>query len=118
MAKKVVEDKVELKTPFVKKEEEVLKSYGKDLEHSIITTSDLITINNEEIALDDIQFNVEKSDSETIFKMIDSLQTIEMGKLELAKELIKNSQYLEAITLLKSIQTLEHGKMAEIISKL
>lgn len=93
MAKKVVEETVVVKTPIVE-------------------------TNVKEIALDDIQFNVEKDDSENIFKMIDSLQTIEMGRLELAKELIKKSEYLEAITLLKSIQTLENGKMAEIISKL
>jgi hypothetical protein len=93
MAKKVVEETVVVKTPIVE-------------------------TNVKEIALDDIQFNVEKDDSENIFKMIDSLQTIEMGRLELAKELIKKSEYLEAITLLKSIQTLESGKMAEIISKL
>lgn len=93
MAKKVVEETVVVKTPIVE-------------------------TNVKEIALDDIQFNVEKDDSENIFKMIDSLQTIEMGKLELAKELIKKSEYLEAITLLKSIQTLENGKMTEIISKL
>jgi hypothetical protein len=93
MAKKVVEEKVEVKTPIVETHvEEIVESV--------------------------IPIKVEKSDSENIFKMIDSLQTIEMGRLELAKELIKKSEYLEAITLLKSIQTLESGKMAEIISKL
>jgi len=93
MAKKVVEEKVEVKTPIVETHvEEIVESV--------------------------IPIKVEKSDSENIFKMIDELQTIEMGRLELAKELIKKSEYLEAITLLKSIQTLESGKMAEIISKL
>jgi hypothetical protein len=93
MAKKVVEEKVEVKTPIVETHvEEIVESV--------------------------IPINVEKDDSEKIFKMIDSLQTIEMGRLELAKELIKKSEYLEAITLLKSIQTLESGKMVEIISKL
>lgn len=53
-----------------------------------------------------------------IINSVDSLQTIERGKLDLVKELILNSQKLEAITLLKSIQTLEHGKVEEIISKL
>jgi len=72
----------------------------------------------EEVVENVIPTKVEKNDSENILKMIDELQTIEMGKLELAKELIKNSQYLEAITILKSIQTLEHGKVQDIVQRI
>jgi hypothetical protein len=88
------------------------------VEEPMVVNTPIIETPVEEVVENVIPTKAEKNDSENIFKMIDSLQTIEMGKLEVAKELIKNSQYLEAITILKSIQTLEHGKMNDIISKL
>jgi len=135
MAKKLVADKVELKTPFVKKKDEVLKSVGKDLNIQFIKDElenvfkedfdSLLPIgeppvenNVEEILQDIIPISVEEFVLENILNSVDSLQTIERGKLDLVKELILNSQNLEAISLLKSIQTAENWKVNEIISKL
>jgi hypothetical protein len=97
MAKKLVEEPMVVNTPIVETNVET---------------------NVEEVVENVIPTKVEKNDSENILKMIDELQTIEMGKLEVAKELIKNSQYLEAITILKSIQTLEHGKVQDIVQRI
>lgn len=151
MAKKVVADKVELKTPFVKKEEPVkitvpngnlkvgdetpkepLKIFengnvglgDKPLDNLDINGTFLplgeppIENNDEDILQDIIPISVEEFVLENILNSVDSLQTIERGKLDLVKELILNSQKLEAISLLKSIQTAENWKVNEIVSKL
>jgi hypothetical protein len=102
MAKKLVEEPMVVNTPIIET----------NVETPIVETP------VEEVVENVIPTKVEKNDSENILKMIDELQTIEMGKLEVAKELIKNSQYLEAITILKSIQTLEHGKVQDIVQRI
>lgn len=74
--------------------------------------------NVEDILQDIIPIDVEEFVLENILNSVDTIQTIERGKLDLVKELILNSQNLEAISLLKSIQTAENWKVDEIISKL
>ena len=77
-----------------------------------------IESNIEEILQDIIPISVDEFILENILNSIDTIQTIERGKLELVKELILNSQKLEAISLLKTVQTAEYGKIQKIIEKL
>ena len=119
MAKKVVENKVELKKPFVKKEEEVLKSNVKtDVETFLPIGEPPIENIVKEILQDIVPVNVEDYLNVNISNDVDTIQTIERGKLDLVKELILNHQNLEAITLLKSIQTAEYGKVQDIIQRI
>jgi len=142
MAKKLVADKVELKTPFAKKEE-VLKSSSetskeplKIFENGNVGLGDMplnnldingtflplgepsVDNNIEEVLQDIIPLSVDEFVLENILNSIDTIQTIERGKLNLVKDLILHHQNLEAISLLKTVQTAEYGKIEEIISKL
>lgn len=56
--------------------------------------------------------------STDLFNEIDSIQTIERGKLVDVQELIYNLKPLEAIELLKSVQTIERNKVDSIIEQL
>ena len=151
MAKKLVADKVELKTPFTKKEEPVkiivqngnlkvgdetpkesLKIFQNgnvglgdtplnnlDINGTFLPLGEPSVDNNiEEVLQDIIPISVEEFVLENVLNSVDTIQTIERGKLNLVKELILNSQNLEAISLLKTVQTAEYGKIEEIISKL
>jgi len=144
MAKKLIANKVELKTPISKKENvlKVVDENGKNIEKFFEVGNELQPFVQEEIdkeILEQLQNNEEilplgepnvESNAKNvildewhifpsdILNSVDSLQTIERGKLDLVKELILNSQNLEAISLLKSIQTAENWKVNEIISKL
>lgn len=134
MAKKVAVDKVELKTPFVKKEDAPIKlvQAKNDLDNEILPLGEPNILEISKIPYEDVFEKIGKEHNfidgfeddfkgmyrDHILNSVDSLQTIERGKLDLVKELILNSQNLEAISLLKSIQTAENWKVNEIISKL
>lgn len=129
MAKKKEENlivpKVELKTPFSKREEIPIK-----VNSSPFANRDLVFDEVIEDSLKQIGEDVDKeilipfvTDEKEILQfeklgLLDSIQTIERGKIDLIKECIENGQTLVAIVLLQQLQTGEQWKIQEIIQSL